>query len=85
MRRKSWQTGGYQKTSFLPGRVFASTSAFNVQLEDWLRPANRDTFDYSLHPLSIGRQIEVKAGLDEVLVFRKTPRSLGTSAAEPAT
>ena len=110
------RANGYLETSFLPGRVFASPTDFNVQLEDWLRRANRrvhrtlqarpadridadragmlplppvdppgwwrtslrlprdhyvrvDTCDYSVHPLAIGRQIEVKAGLEEVLVF----------------
>lgn len=28
-----------------------------------------DTNDYSIHPLAIGRRIEVKAGLDQVLAF----------------
>ncbi len=110
------RANGYLETSFLPGRVFASPTDFNVQLEDWLRRANRrvhrtlqarpvdridadragmlplppvdppgwwrtslrlprdhyvrvDTCDYSVHPLAVGRRIEVKAGLDEVLVF----------------
>nr|WP_285555383.1 hypothetical protein [Streptomyces hygroscopicus] len=51
--------------------MFASTSVFNIQLKDWLRPANRDTCGYSVHPFSVGRRIKVKAGLDEVLVFRE--------------
>jgi transposase len=110
------RANGYLETSFMPGRVFASPSDFNVQLQDWLRRANRrvhrslqarpsdridadragmlalppvdppgwwrtslrlprdhyvriDTCDYSVHPLAIGRRIEVKAGLGEVLVF----------------
>jgi transposase len=35
------RANGYLETSFLPGRVFASPTDFNIQLEDWLRRANR--------------------------------------------
>jgi transposase len=110
------RANGYLETSFLPGRVFASPTDFNVQLADWLTKANRrihrtlqtrpadrietdkarmltlppvdppgwwrsslrlprdhyvriDTNDYSVHPLAIGRRIEVKADLDQVLAF----------------
>ncbi|MGP4014232.1 IS21 family transposase [Streptomyces sp. 4N124] len=110
------RANGYLETSFLPGRVFASPSDFNIQLADWLAKANRrihrtlqarpadrieadkarmltlppvdppgwwrtslrlprdhyvriDTNDYSVHPLAIGRRIEVKADLDQVLAF----------------
>lgn len=110
------RANGYLETSFLPGRVFASPTDFNIQLADWLSKANRrihrvlqarpseridadtarmlpvppvdppgwwrtslrlprdhyvrfDTCDYSVHPLAIGRRIEVKADLDQVLAF----------------
>jgi transposase len=110
------RANGYLETSFLPGRVFASPTDFNIQLADWLAKANRrihrtlqarpadrietdkarmltlppvdppgwwrssvrlprdhyvrvDTCDYSVHPLAIGRRIEVKADLDQVLAF----------------
>jgi transposase len=110
------RANGYLETSFLPGRVFASPTDFNIQLADWLTKANRrlhrtlqarpserieadkarmltlppvhppgwwqsslrlprdhyvriDTNDYSVHPLAIGRRIEVKADLDQVLAF----------------
>jgi transposase len=110
------RANGYLETSFLPGRVFASPTDFNIQLADWLNKANRrvhrtlqarpserieadkahmlslppvdppgwwrsslrlprdhyvriDTCDYSIHPLAIGRRIEVKADLDQVLAF----------------
>ncbi|WP_031488144.1 IS21 family transposase [Streptomyces bicolor] len=110
------RANGYLETSFLPGRIFASPTDFNIQLADWLAKANRrihrtlqarpserieadkarmltlppvdppgwwrsslrlprdhyvriDTCDYSVHPLAIGRRIEVKADLDQVLAF----------------
>ncbi|MGI5378617.1 IS21 family transposase [Streptomyces sp. CA-251387] len=110
------RANGYLETSFLPGRIFASPTDFNIQLADWLTKANRrihrtlqarptdrietdkarmlplppvdppgwwrtslrlprdhyvrvDTCDYSVHPLAIGRRIEVKADLDQVLAF----------------
>ncbi|WP_345554646.1 IS21 family transposase [Streptomyces lannensis] len=110
------RANGYLETSFLPGRVFASPTDFNIQLANWLTKANRrihrtlqtrpserveadrarmlplppvdppgwwrtslrlprdhyvriDTNDYSVHPLAIGRRIEVKADLDQVLAF----------------
>ncbi|GEC10253.1 hypothetical protein SSP24_79080 [Streptomyces spinoverrucosus] len=115
------RANGYLETSFLPGRIFASPTDFNIQLADWLvkanrrihrtlqaRPADRietdkarmlplppvdppgwwrtslrlprdhyvrvDTNDYSVHPLAIGRRIEVKADLDQVLAFLRGHR-----------
>ncbi|AQW48279.1 transposase [Streptomyces hygroscopicus] len=35
------RANGYLETSFLPGRVFASPTDFNIQLADWLARANR--------------------------------------------
>jgi hypothetical protein len=37
------RANGYLETSFLPGRVFASPSDFNIQLEEWLVRANSRT------------------------------------------
>jgi transposase len=109
------RANGYLETSFLPGRVFASPTDFNIQLADWLTRANRrihrtlqarpgdrleadrarmlplppisppgwwkaslrlprdhyvrvDTVDYSVHPLAVGRRVEVAADLDQVIV-----------------
>ena len=108
------RANGYLETSFLPGRVFASPTDFNIQLADWLTKANRrihrtlqtrpaerleadkarmlplpavdpptwwktslrlprdhyvriDTNDYSVHPLAVGRRIEVSADLEQVV------------------
>ncbi|WBB64660.1 IS21 family transposase [Streptomyces sp. WMMC500] len=108
------RANGYLETSFLPGRIFASPTDFNVQLTDWLTKANRrihralqarpsdrleadkarmlplpavdppawwktslrlprdhyvrvDTNDYSVHPLAVGRRVEVTADLEQVV------------------